>query len=276
LPNYWSLKENINLVLVDPSTAIQGQARALYFAHFNPVAGDVQVVTLDPKLKVNLLGGYEDYELRSIYPLLTLEKRDEQFLTAAYSFALDEVVDRVVVLDGSRVTPEDLELVKRRGELKKQLWTAIVREKRTSGVWDQQLLTLYFFLNAGTNWRPSRLQSGDEASLAAFHRQDFSRADNQHCSVVVVNSTAVSGLAGRIATVLEKDGYFVTRTGNFAEALSRTTIFYNEEAVACMELISRSIKVFPLRPEVVKGKEVPHQHRAGVVIVAGEDLTKTP
>jgi hypothetical protein len=237
----------------------------LYFVHFEVDEQRVNLVQIAPRVKVDLLGGYHDYEIRSVYPLLRLEQKDDQFMTAAYSFALNEVVDRVVGLTG--LTAD--EQIKNKRGLQKQIGAEIKLKLAETGEWDRELLALYFFLNKGVTVRMSSLEEG---GWGGFNQQNFSKVRQAGCSVVVINSTTTSGLANRIAAVLEKDGYLVTRTGNFAEPLVRTTIYYDSGAAACMELISRSIKVFPLEPVLVGEEELPQRYRAGVVVIAGEDL----
>ena len=261
LPNFFKLQENKNWLFIYPDLDSQ-VPNQVFFGHFNPEIKAITLVEIDPELRVRLLSDYGEYPLRSIYPLLQLsgQAADEQYLQAAYSLAIGEVVDRVVVMDQARNLPEPQ-------QLKKVLW----QEAANGPGVDNEGWQVYFFAEQGQARRS--LQIGVE-NWDKFGRENFSRPMMMNCAVVVVNATSESGLANRIAGILEKAGFMVTREGNHWEKLAKTTIYYDEGSHHCSELVERGIKMLPFAPEVREGGEVPGQYRAGVVVVAGSDLVE--
>ena len=88
----------------------------------------------------------------------------------------------------------------------------------------------------------------DEAAMPAFIEEVFSDSDHtesseeviidKSISVEVLNSTAVSGAAGRVRDVLEADGYSVNEVGNYGNTVLDTTMIYTKDESLARQFLS--------------------------------------
>jgi cytoskeletal protein RodZ len=60
-------------------------------------------------------------------------------------------------------------------------------------------------------------------------------------SVVVLNQTRISGLAGQVAQTLRGAGWTVSRTGNFSGNVPATTVYYPEGMQAAAEALAADV-----------------------------------
>ncbi|MCL2110001.1 LytR C-terminal domain-containing protein [Microgenomates group bacterium] len=254
LPSIFSLEDNYNLLIVNKS------GPQIVLVHFNTEFRVIKEVAIDPELKIKDFAG-EEKMVGELLAEMVGQGRDEQFLTAQYSFALEESLDEVLLIEKeSGAWDEKLE----KRELQKILWTKME---------NQSSKRMFFFLNRGVSWSFDTLT---DASWRRFARESFSkRWRNRQCSIAVLNATETSGLAQKIWNLLHKDGHKMMKMANFGEQLEKTTIYYDAENSECLPIVQRAMRVLPLMPEIVDdGGGVANRNKASIVVVAGKDLTE--
>src|SRR5579859_4708194 len=75
---------------------IDGYKGQILLAHLSPKEHKVDLVFFKPELKSEVIGGYGDYQLQSLWPLLNIDHKDTHFLSAAGTYFLQNVIDEVI------------------------------------------------------------------------------------------------------------------------------------------------------------------------------------
>ena len=91
------------------------------------------------------------------------------------------------------------------------------------------------------------------------------------CPIAVINTSSESGLAGRFASLLEKDGFSIIRRDNLDQDLTDSYLLVDKEMLACQTLTERFAQFLPDN-EIIYNKEPAQQYRAGAVLFLGDDL----
>jgi hypothetical protein len=255
LPGLFPLQDNYNLLLVD-----KGRGE-ITLVHFNTEFKVIKEVAIDPQLKVKNFSG-EEKAIRTLLADLLEQGREEQFWTAQYSFALEESLDEVLVIEEKTVYGAEAKI--RKGELQSILW------RYNNDLMHKRLI---FFLNGVASWNFETLTDKD---WRWFHQESFSKQwRSGQCSIAVLNATQTSGLAGKMWNLLAKDGHKMMKVANFDKIEEKTTIYYDGKNDRCLAIVARAMRVLPLVPEIVDDEGVlENTHKASIVVVAGNDLTQ--
>ena len=261
LPGFFKLDETKNLLLTTNESA---EKQGMYFIHLSPDSQMISVVNIDPELPVSVLGGYGTYPIRSLSPLLTLDNKDKQSILATYNFALGEVIDEVYFVN-------DLPDLMQKKNLEKTLRDLTLKHWQQYHKWPDLLTNAYFFVKdqIASNFYSENVTVDN---MEIFHQKLYAKNNITDCSVVVINGTSQNGLAAKVAGVLEKSGFLVTRLASETHENENTVIYYDEEVPACLELVKRAAKVFPQEPQLVNDKEMLKNYRVSSAILIGNDL----
>lgn len=92
-----------------------------------------------------------------------------------------------------------------------------------------------------------------------------------NCPVALINTTAESGLANSLASMLEKSSFSIIKKDSNTDNLEQTKIFYNPSEKSCEKLLDKLDRIFP--PSLLSvSEEETLNHRAAMVIYVGKDL----
>ncbi len=248
--------EGVQHILIVPSK-IDGFRGKIIFINFDPSKKKVTEVLFPPESKVDLIGGYGSYPLQSVYPLLTLDKRDTSFITATYSFALKQVVDQVWVTDDQEVfsAPDDL----------RQLGFNLMKYHIHSPLQIGDRLRLYrSFLQIDKN-------QVDTLSVIDDHFQ-FPDIDPA-CSVAVVNAFGKSGIGTQFSNVIEKSGLTVIRLTDDPNLAEHSQLLRADADHLCDAEVNHVKNLMPLKLTDQSNNEFMSKYRANVVLLLGKDLS---
>jgi hypothetical protein len=254
----FQLKTDANIVFVN--NTLDGKEAKIYFAQFLQEEQRITVQAIDPQQSVTVIGGYGEYLLPKVYPLLKLEKKNSFFSRAAMSWVMGGVVDQVVAVDNQQpLSKKNLEKI-----LSSQLYKQGLH-------WDSatRMAQLYFFARSA----PDELVTINADPVALTKLTDaLYEPTNNECTVAVVNTTHVPRLATRISDILEKSGTTVIRLDDMETEHEASSILVDPNQSGCLDEAERIKAVFPFEISTSDQPEVRKEHRADIVIVLGKDL----
>ena len=227
----------------------------------------VEVVALAPEIPVEVIGGYGEYKLGSVLPLLKLDKKDAQTIRSSFAFGLDLGISQAWE-DGN--LPKELSHT----DIQKLGWRLITGRTKTS------LSPLSRF-----HWGVflSRTSDTDLTLNQAVTPEEWNQAKKwwtlgkllHVCTVAVVNTTETPGLGAKVSQVLEATGLNVIRVTSDQLAVEDTTIVADAKkediGPACNQVIGIVEDFIPHHQPVVIDPEFARQQRADVVIRLGTD-----
>ncbi len=94
------------------------------------------------------------------------------------------------------------------------------------------------------------------------------------CSVAVINTTEINGLASKLSQFLEQNGVYVTRASSNDQNLKKSHILVDKDRKDCLPLAKKLEAILPHEQEMTVDKALPY-YRANVVVFLGSDLDKT-
>ncbi len=264
IPRLLPLKENSNLVLV--ASEKYKTPSHVFVLHFRPTDQKLIVAKIQADQSVPVIGGFGQYPLRSVWPLLQMEKKPAEFNQAAFSYGLGEIIQGIgEAPDAMWDTQPD--------KLKTSLVQALRSQKFTSlSVKDQLILFLYT-----TQLSTDKIEVHEVSSLEKWAdvRQQLTLAfPEPECSVAVVNTTSQAGLASTISQVIEQTGYPVIRVTDSKTNLAKTHIFYATEPTNCSVQAESISQVVPFEVEIAPDTAMTQLYRASIVVEVGQDVSQ--
>ena len=252
---------NKNIVIV--SDKLDVQSKYIYFAHISENQGDNGIFSIPSQQEVIVPKGYGSYALQSVFQLLKIDKKDDQFIRAAFSELLGTSVDEVISITEQFTEMNESKL--------SQLFLQNAVHNLVTFKWHKVYEPLYLHYKL-KNIDVEMLESPE--ALKKHSEQIFTiRGDvYQYCSVAVVNASETNGLARKKADEIENTGALVVRVDDAQEKQEKTTIYYGQEPVNCRVLAEKISNIFYAKPEIfdISKLENAQQYRAKVVVIVGE------
>jgi len=258
----WSDTSDRNILLL-PET-VDGYTGKILFAHISPTNHKIDVVLLNPELSVNVIGGYEQYPLRSIFPLWKLENRDPQILPAIYSFALSKVVDQLWLSDKYHFDPTHPDF--------RQITQNLLLFKITSPLTLGDRIWLYRFTQG---LRPDEIKVTNIETLDQWQKfqSDIQFGDQAAaCNFAVINTIGISGAGSTVGKMLESSGFSIVRITDESPAADKTQLIVGEKADQCQDQQDHALHAIPLPVKVIHDTAKANQYRANMVLLLGKDM----
>ncbi len=259
----WDGQMEQNIVIV-PNIK-DGPEAPILFLQVVPKEQKINIVRLPANAEVKVLGGYGNYPLRSVWPLLRLEKKPERFYPAAYSYALKEVIDQVWVSDKKEVFASE-------SEANKIFDNLLFYEVHAPLTWTDRL----WLANFARGLRPDQLEVTEVKSLEEWERLQSKiqfPSQARDCSLSVVNTTQVSGVGNIAATTLEKSGLSVIRVTDTQDSKDHTVIALQQELPECVGVLQHVEHLFPFPIKTEMNTEILAQYRSHIVLFVGKDFS---
>lgn len=264
LPRVFTITDDHTIVFV--SESILEQEGKLYFVHLSPTDKNTVFLSLPGREEVTVLGGYGTYELQSVFPLLRLDKKDSQFIRAAFSHAFNVVVDEVIWVEPAALSQPEQDL--------HQLFRSALQERESQEIGTTQLLR-YFFHTLAHNKKAKPLETiADVPSQLSAVTSIFAREEALQCPVAVVNTTSTTGLAQNMSGILEDSGALVIRVASESNQEPTSRIVAAAATPECQRIIDSITKMLPVSPVYAENEDVLRQYRARLVLFLGEDIAK--
>lgn len=263
LPHYlFELSQPQNLLVVP--TNLESEDDILLFAHVDAEERRRSFHVIDGSAEVEVVGGYGRYQLQNVYPLLKMEQKDQQFITAAFNHALTMALDRVLVVD--RLTADLLD----NGELKQVLLSYALSERSLD------YLRLHYLLKDQPRNSLAVLGAADFSKLVPNY-QTITDQQARNCPVAVINTTRTNGLAGSISKIIEDNGGLVVRITSENTVRPISGLLLGERAESqCQEVIQLVRGLFPFGlEEAAASSQETSQYRSQLILFAGEDVAGT-
>lgn len=263
--------------------------------NFNPEINKITRVVIDPIWWQNKLDTAQILSYLPDNAAVNTEIEQKHILSPEranlgfYSLILGEAIDQTLILDLTEAnsfhhyldhattdcqfdyqTAPLLSTNQNIANYLRHLWW---QELYQSGHLNWDLLELDLFARSQASYYLNNFVLNSETE--AKWDNDFTLAKTPHldCSLVVVNSTSTAGLANKLASLWQNDGWVVTRTGNYQDdELEKTTVYYQKGPSTCQDLLERSSRLLPITPQLIEDNSLANQYRAQVVVVIGQDL----
>ncbi len=250
--------QNILIVSSNPE-----RTQDLVLMRHLPQDEKVIILTVESQIPVELIGGYDEYQVRSIYPLLQMDGRPAEFITAALAQALGVVVDQIWVLD-------EVPDLSEAGRLQNSLDLIIKAEHQN---WSQKLFFLGFLIKYRTNQLAVEQRHLTELPVqaASLNLVESNQVIASQCAVGVVNATTVNKLGKRYSQFLEQNGFRVVRVTDSAQAWPQSTLIERSQLPGCQAAVARILTTLPSRRTQLDS-ELADYHRADVVVILGQDF----
>lgn len=241
-----------NILIV--SNRLDLPSNSIYLAHISGSQTKNRIVSIPSQQSVVVPGGYGEYPLQSIYQLLLIDKKDDQFILAVFSELLGVSVDEVVTL------AEQL------NEINEDEFPRLFLNEALT---DVTKLKLHYELKDVTL---KRLHNLEEFKDSNSEYKTISGDLYQHCSVAVVNATGENGVARQVGNILENTGALVVRVGDSSNHEEHTTFYISSGLVNCEELAHSISGIFKQKPKIlpIEKLENGQQYRSQVVVIIGK------
>ncbi len=262
LPQVFKIKQEKNLLLVN-NTIDQG-ASHLYLVKLSPQTETANIFSLKGDSLVPIAGGYGQYPLGFLAPLLRFENNDLEKITAAYNFALKQAVDEVYFMPQLGELKDKKTVEQAIGKLiKNDFWRTTRLQK--------QWLEIYFYLKTAQFFSIKDFEFKNETQ--GLDIPFLAKEKLNGCPVVLVNSAGVNNLAQSHGQMLEANGFLVVNRENPIKKIEESVIYYDQNENDCQQLIGLAQKLLPRISKIVPdGGEQAKQYRAKMVINLGVDF----
>lgn len=257
-PHLFALDNYKNILFISPE--IDSSKSKIYLAYFFPNTNEITLSMIE-SAPVSVLGGYGDYELNKVYPLLEIEKKKPDFRLSAMSWGTETIVDQIIEID------DEAEL-KTKKQLQQQLWQgAINRIVNPSQA--VELLKAFFFTKSipveqlAINQEPTLVKELNVLNNVILY---------EDCLVAVVNTTEEVGLASKISTIIEKNGAVVIRITDQNSPYQLSTFSFDPDNNSCQSLSERLRVLFPGQIIKQHQAQLQHEYRADLIIFIGKDF----
>lgn len=218
-----------------------------------------EVWLLPPEWVVNVAGGYGEYPLRSLAPVLLLDGQPPTQVRLALSLALGRVVDQVWVVPGATWPAA-------------RLWDQLAAAQTAPALpWWQRRQWQQWFRSWG------EVQSETLASLPTTAQWQQWQPDLiRTCPLAVVNATAMPGLATQLGQLLEQSGVFVIRVTDTSQTQSQTQLIIRPESeAACQPVVALLQLLLPQNDSLVStDAQQADRFRAEAVLIVGDDTSQ--
>lgn len=252
--------------IVIASADAEDSQSVLIALHVSPNE-ELEFVTLAPTIPVEIIGGYGEYQLRSVLPLLKVDKKSNQAIQATFSFALNTGINQVW---------QDNNLDKDFTQFDvQQLGWRLIRGQIKTGLSPWQRFHWGVYL--------SRFSETDIAISSASSLEEWQESKQWWslgkllylCSVAVVNTTDTAGLGGQVSGVLESAGLNVIRVANDQTPREATTVVIDFDKdhpnETCDQVLNLITAYIPNATNTEYNPDATLEHRANISIILGED-----
>lgn len=253
---FFPLKSAKTIFIVTETEQVAPRA---YLVRFVPSEQNMTLIELDANTSVDVLGGYGRYKLYAVYPLLKIEKKSASFIRSALSFALETLVDDVLVVSESDSieTKEDLERIL--FEASNKSFPKLFRT--------HTLFSLYSFSREADFEKEAMMPDG----FSSRSKLALQAETPESCPVAIVNTTQTRGLAGKIAAIFANSGINVIRVDSDSQNRDNSQVYFDETIPDCVNLV-QTISPVVFDSSVESNREIAERYRAGIVVLLGEDF----
>lgn len=234
---------------------------SIVIVHFGSELKRSSAFLVDGEQKVNLPGKYGEYKLNAVYPLLQMEQKDERYLIGSMNRVtgvfLSEVVNTSEALDVDRAHDAS--------ELHQLFWDRLM-----NGRVELPLLGAWYVLK--NEALVTKTDSVKDVAKMLEKEMGGTFGARDECSIAILNSTNIPGLAGRLSDIVEGNGGVVIRLGQYSETLENSQILYDPTRAECSVALEQIKTLSPVPFEIQEDTTVLNAFRAPIVAIIGENF----
>jgi len=239
-----------NIVFI-PSKKSGGEGKII-LAEFYKNTNSINVIKLNGEIKETLMGGYGQYQLKSVNGILKIDKKGREYTRAAFGHFLKRGVDEVVEYKSGSKLPEN--------KMK-----FFIENKET--IFDSLLV------KDTDNEKISFTQIDSNEEWEKYLKKQLTWKINEECTVAIVNSTDLVGLATDFSQVLENSGVEVVRSTNNIWGEPETS-FYVDDLESCKQVKQRVKSLSPILLDESLDTGRTSEYRANMVLFIGDELAE--
>ncbi len=255
LPRFYRLKQSQNILFINKDKS--GQIKQIYLASYLEHLDQVLWQQLDQTKSVKVI---QDQALQEV-------KLGQLTTQADFSWGSEVLINRSYTLNCSSLGKETV----KRAELSHCLWQEL-KNKLGQGIpleliqpTQRQLVSIFFTLRQAQF--EFKAANPGEISLSELRDQQAA------CAVAVLNTTQISGLAGKLSRVIENSGYRVIRVDSADYQVKQSTVVFKQNNQVCSDLYQQLKPLFTkLDAHQSQPSELFNRYRADLVILLGKEI----
>lgn len=236
----------------DIKSGVEGR---ILLAEFYEKTNSINVIKLSGEMKETLMGGYGEYQLKAVNGILKIDKKGRGYIKSAFGHFLKRGIDEVVEYkSGSKLPENKIELMKFFMENKETIFDSLLVKDTDSE-------------------KISFIEINNKEEWEQYLKKQLTWKINEECTVAVVNSTSLVGLATEFGQILENSGIEVVRSTNNIWGESKTA-FYVDDLESCDQVKQRVKSLSPISLEESLDTGKTSEYRANMVLFIGDELAE--
>lgn len=247
-----------NTIAIVPAEA-EGSVTVI---HFGDQLKKSHVFILNGDTVVDLPGEYGEYRLSAVYPLLQIEQKDQRYVIGSMNRVTGVFLNKIIT------TPTQLSATPK--ELGSQLISFFWNQALHQGKVDTMLLSSWYALQYESV--VSTEVPIDQVAARLEKETGGTFAARDECSIAILNSTDISGLAGRLSDIVENNGGVVIRLGQYSELLENSVLLYDPSEIKCKAALEQIATLSPVPFEIKEDSSVQNTFRAPIVAIIGSNF----
>jgi hypothetical protein len=128
----------------------------------------------------------------------------------------------------------------------------------------------HFLKNPELEWQFIDLNEQQITEISESLRREESF---YNCPVAIVNTTDQSGLASKLASILQKASFLIIKRASNSDNLAETYFVYDPNLEDCQPLLDKLKNILPEK-KMIADHQAAQAERAGLVIYIGQDLAE--
>jgi hypothetical protein len=259
-PVTWQADLEQHIVIVPKN--IDVSSNVILFLHYRSSTQELSLTSLPAAEEVRVAGGYGRYPLKSVYPLLMLDKKKPSLVRATYSYALRVPVDQVWVSSDPKIFTAGSAAELSQDFLSGKIEAAL-------SIKDRWKLSQIFRVQG-------KRSKSEYATLLRWHedKEEHYAANFNDCRVGILNTTSVPGLGGRLEDMFKNTGAIVVRVSADTNPEKTSKVLIQPGNPACQALLTHLPAMLPATVQVQEDPQVFTRGRSELELVVGEDLAQ--
>jgi hypothetical protein len=237
-------------------------SQPVLLVHAAPQAEVLTVITLESALPVTLPGGYGEYKVGGMYALLTFDHHSPEEIRSLLSLSVQRLMSRIQPVQSVRAISSKSEL--------RQLLLEMMKSPQ-SQTQRRELLSLLLLT---TSVPDVNMTFSTASSLPELQKKVALLPPliaHKECSFAVVNGTEFEGVATKVSQVIERSGGVVVNVSQAPSPVATSQVVVSSTQAECFEVAELAASLLPNVPQPTVDDQLPHQHRAEIVIVIGTE-----
>jgi len=252
--------------LVLPLVTNQSQSNLL-IVHTGRDIESSYVWIVDGTLAIDVPGGYGQYQLGAIWPLLNIDTKDATYQRAVFSFVLHQPIEQVIPIQ----TQSDLI----GWPLLVQVLKVLITNPNYSGFDRWLLLKTCLIMRSDLPSQVIQVHHYDELIATLRFDPPAFTALADECGIAIMNATELGGLASQYGQILESNGAYVVRIDDAGQALDKSFIILDSKHQdVCLPVGRMLSQLLPFEIEITRASDVYQTYRTPVAVLLGQDVVE--